>query len=346
MIKIDPVKFDDFTMSHVSDEENGFTGVIAVSHKEFTAMPLVEIKFESYNSSNQQIDVTKKYAQSLEIKYLYNDIKNKPGVITVNVDDNTKFIRIADALSNFLQTQFKEQIAVYTSNVDEDFYRYLASICPQLIDVDQQAYNKAQAKGAFYSARATQQFINSSKSFQHKHVIVKGVSNYGKEVAKMFDRNNANLTVCDENKNSINDLYADAWFGTCSVHEATSVMSDLLVLCDGRDALDKNSTTNIKALVVVGVADCQLASNKAGYNMHGKRVLYVPDYVAGAGGVIMIAKQLEGNKKSLEKELDKIFTRTLSLLNHSSKLRKPPFIVAEQQIQEKNKSKTQTEQIS
>ena len=82
-------------------------------------------------SSNQQIDVTKKYAQISEIKYLYNDIKNKPGVITVNVDDNTKFIRIADALSNFLNTQFKEQIAcVYCENVDEDFNPFSASICP------------------------------------------------------------------------------------------------------------------------------------------------------------------------------------------------------------------------
>ena len=62
MIKIDPVEFDNFTMSHVSDEENGFTGVVAISNKQFTTMPLVEIKFESYNSPNQQIDITKKYA--------------------------------------------------------------------------------------------------------------------------------------------------------------------------------------------------------------------------------------------------------------------------------------------
>ena len=346
MIKIDPVEFDNFTMSLVSDEANGFSGVIAISNKQSDVIPLVEIKFESYNSSNQQIDVTKKYAQTISMKYVYNDIKNKSGVITVNVNEDTKFIKIADALSSFLNNQYKDQIAVFMSNVDEDFYYHFASICPQLIKVDQESYTKAQAKGAFYSARAVQQFMHSSKSFQHKHVIIQGVSNSGKEIAKMFDKNNANLTVCDTNKESINDLYAEAWFGTCSVDEATSVMSDLLVVCDGRETLDKNSTQTINALAVVGVADCQLASNKAGYNMHTKKVLYIPDYVAGAGGVIMIAKQLEGNKKSLEKELDKIFTRTLSLLNHSNKLRKPPFIVAEQQMQEKISPKKQIEKIS
>tara|TARA_B100001057_G_scaffold485026_1_gene564111 strand:- start:543 stop:1586 length:1044 start_codon:yes stop_codon:yes gene_type:complete len=346
MIKIDPVEFENFTMSLISDEENGFSGVLAISNKKDDSIPLVEIKFESYNSSNQQIDVTKKYAQTIEMKYTYNDIKNKSGVITVNVSEDTKFIKLAESLSNFLNTQYKDQISVYTTNVDEDFYYHLSSICPQLVRIDQDAYTKAQAKGAFYSSRAVQQFMNSNKSFQHKHVIIQGVSNQGKELAKMFDKNNANLTVCDTNKENINDLYAEAWFGTCSVNEATTVMSDLLVICDGRETLDKNSTQNINALAVIGVSDCQLASNKAGYNMHGKRILYIPDYVAGAGGVIMIAKQLEGNKKSLEKELDKIFTRTLSLLNHSNKLRKPPFIVAEQQMQEKIKNKKQVEKIS
>jgi len=346
MIKIDPVQFDDFTMSHVSDEENGFSGVMAISNKETDAIPLVEIKFESYNSSNQQIDVTKKYARNIEMKYTYNDIKNKSGVITINVTEDTRYIKLAESLSNFLNMQYKNQIAVFTLNVNEDFYYHLASICPQLVRVDQEAYAKAQAKGAFYSSRAVQQYMNGNKSFQHKHVVVKGVANQGKEIAKIFDKNNANLTVCDENKDNINDLYADVWFGTCPVEQATTVMSDLLVICDGRETLDKNSTLSINALAVVGVADCQLASNKAGYNMHGKRVLYVPDYVAGSGGVIMIAKQLEGNKKSLEKELDKIFTRTLSLLNHSNKLRKPPFIVAEQQMQEKISPKKQVEKIS
>ena len=34
MIKIDPVEFDNFTMSLVSDEANGFSGVVAISNKQ------------------------------------------------------------------------------------------------------------------------------------------------------------------------------------------------------------------------------------------------------------------------------------------------------------------------
>ena len=112
-------------------------------------------------------------------------------------------------------------------------------------------------------------------------------------------------------------------------------MSDPMVVCEGRDTLDKTPTQNINALAVIGANDCPLARNKAGYNMHGKRVIYVPDYVASVGGVIMIAKQLEGNKK-IGKNLIR-FLLEHCLLNHSNKLRKP--IVAEQQMQEKKNQK-------
>jgi len=343
MITIDPVEFKNFTVSHVNDSENNFECVVAIADKKET--PLVEIKFQNFNSPNQQIDTTKKYAQAVDIKYSYAGLKYTAGVITVNLTEATNSVKMISALCNFLNTQYKDQIHVYTaSEVDDDFYYHLTSSCPQMIDVDRSEYAKAKAKGAFYSARAIQQYLYSNKSFQHKHVVVQGVGSAGSELAKLFDKNKSNLTVCDNNKENINQLYADAWFGTCTVDQSYSIMCDLLVLCGNSETLDKNSTQTLNSLAVLGVNDLQLSSNKAGYNMHTKKIPYVPDYVAGVGGVLMVIKQLENNSKSLEKDLDKIFTRTLSLLNHSNKLRKPPFIVAEQQLQEKQKK--QSEQIS
>ena len=339
MITIDPVEFDNFTMSQVSDNENDFQSVVAISNSSNGAIPLIEIKFQKFNSINQQIDATKKYAYSNDIKYRYAGVKYKAGSITVNIDDDTNMITMSSALCNYLNNQFKDQIHVYTLYNNEDFYYHLLNSCDQMIEVDHQQYAKSQAKGAFYSARAIQQYMYSNKSYQHKHVVVQGLGSVGSETAKLFDKNNANLTVCDQNKENINQLYADAYFGTCTMDQSYTIMCDVLVLCGDTDSLDKNSTLNMNCLAVLGVEDGQLASNKAGYNMHTQKIPYVPDYVAGVGGLLMIIKQLENQNKSLEKDLDKIFTRTLSLLNHSNKLRKPPFIVAEQQLQEKQKIK-------
>ncbi len=340
MIKIDPIGLEGFSMIQASDLENSFNCVVAVSDKKSDSIPLVELRFEEFTSQNQQVDLTTKYAIANEKKFSYADIKYPAGVITVNIEKDKSQVALIHSLADFISNQYKNEVALYVSKCDsEDFYYHLKSICPQVLDVDLEAYSKATAKGAFYSLRALQQFLNSSKSIDHKHIVVRGLDNVGSEISRLVDRNKANLTVCDSDNEKINNLYASAYFGTCSLEEAHKVPSDVYILCDKQDYLDKSITYDLKALAVIGVSSCQLTSNKAGYNMHTKKVLYIPDYVAGVGGVVMIAKQLEGNKKSLEKELDKVFTRTLSLLNHSSKLRKPPFIVAEQQIQNKAKTK-------
>ena len=340
MIKIDPIGLEGFSMNQVSDMENSFNCVVAISDKKSDVMPLVELKFEEFNSQNQQVDLTTKYAKANEKKFLYADIKHPCGTITVNVEKDKSQVSLINWLSKFINEQYKNDIALYVgNNISEDFYYHLKSVCPQVLDVDLDAYSKATAKGAFYSLRALQQFLNSSKSIQHKHIVVRGLDKVGSEVSKLVDKNQANLTVCDSDKEKINDLYASAYFGTCDMEESHKVPSDVYILCDRPDHLDRTVTQDLKALAVIGISDCQLTSNKAGYNMHTKKIVYVPDYVAGVGGLVMIAKQLEGNKKSLEKELDKIFTRTLFLLNYSLKLGKHPFIVAEQHIQNKTKTK-------
>tara|TARA_B100001027_G_scaffold215786_1_gene190508 strand:- start:318 stop:1340 length:1023 start_codon:yes stop_codon:yes gene_type:complete len=336
MIKIDPIGYEGFKVSHVVDEECGFESVIAISDN--NKKPLVEVKFQSFTSKNQQIDATTKYAKALDKKFRYAGLNYDSGIITINTDLYKNKLSAINKFVEFISNQYKDQIILYvTQELDYDFEYHLKQNCPQFFDIDNDAYVKAQSKGVFYSLRALQQFLYSSKSLQHKHVVVKGLDKIGSEVARLVDKNKANLTVCDSDQQKINDLYANAYFGTCKIEEAHKVPSDIYILCDGQDYLDRNITMETKALNIIGVSDGQLASNKAGYNMHTKKIVYVPDYVAGAGGVIMIAKHIEDSKKSLEKELDKIFTRTLSLLNHSSKLRKPPFIVAEQQLQEKQK---------
>ena len=55
MIKVEPVEFDNFTMSYISDEENNFDCIVAISTKDSDTIPLAEIRFESFNSINQQI---------------------------------------------------------------------------------------------------------------------------------------------------------------------------------------------------------------------------------------------------------------------------------------------------
>ena len=167
-------------------------------------------------SQNQQIDTTIKYAKAVDKKFCYAGLNYSAGVITINVLYKNKLSAINNFIENLLM--YKDEIILYISQkLDYDFKYHLEQSCQQLFSVDTDAYAKAQAKGVFYSLRALQQFLFSSKSIDHKHIVVKGLDSVGSEVARLVDRNKAHPTVCDDNNENINNLYANAYFGTCDM---------------------------------------------------------------------------------------------------------------------------------
>tara|TARA_B100000029_G_scaffold109098_1_gene100578 strand:- start:237 stop:1286 length:1050 start_codon:yes stop_codon:yes gene_type:complete len=337
MIQIDTISQEGYEkVIHVTEPESGLDCVIAIHNiSKSKDKAICSIKFEDYSSQNLQIEKTLKYAESMSKKVFYAGLPYIGGSITINNGTIKSLRKALDELSSVLQSHKESIIAFIESQIDELAIEHLCDINENVINIDSELYYKAQAKGAYYSIRALQQFLHGNKNVKYKHIVINGVGSLGSELAQLLERAGANITVCDSNQQNINDLYAHMHFGTCTVEEAHTVPSDLYILCGPSDQLDKKSTFELKASRVLGVTDAQLTSNKAGYNMHGKDIVYVPDFVAGVGGIIAIAKQEGKTKKTLDKDLDLIFTRTLSLLNHSSKNRKPPFIIAEQQMTEK-----------
>ena len=341
MIQIDTISQEGYEkVIRVTEPESGLESIIATQKiMNQNHISLCAIKFEEYSSQNQQLEQTLKYTSTMSKKVFYAGLPYTGGAITINSSAIKNIRKVIDQLSTILASNKDSILSFVESEIDELAIEHLCESNENVLKIDNELFFKAQAKGAYYSIRALQQFLHGNKNLQYKHIVINSVGKLGSEVAQLLDRAGANITVCDTNQNNINELYAHMHFGTCTIEEAHTVPSDLYVLCGSADQLDKKSTMELKGSNVVGVTDAQLQSNKAGYNMHGKNVVYVPEFVAGVGGIISIAKQQGLVKKTLDKELDLIFTRTLSLLNHSSKNRKPPFIVAEQQMTDKKEAK-------
>jgi hypothetical protein len=341
MIQIDTISQEGYEkVIRATEPESGLDCIIATQDMmKLNHISLCAIKFEEYTSQAQQLEKTLKYTDTMSKKVYYAGLPYTGGSITINSTALKSVRKVIDQLSTVLASHQDSVLGFVESEIDEFAIEHICNLNENVIEIDTDTFFKAQAKGAYYSIRALQQFLHGNKNLQYKHIVINGAGRSGCELAQLLDRAGANITICDNNQDNINQLYAHMHFGTSKVDEAHTVPSDLYILCGDADQLDKKSTIELKGTNVVGVSDAQLQSNKAGYNMHGKNVVYVPEFVAGVGGVISIAKQQGLIKKTLDKELDLIFTRTLSLLNHSSKNKKPPFIVAEQQMNEKKQIK-------
>ena len=100
MIKIDPIGYENFSVSHVSDEECGLESVIAISNTDKKS--LVEVKFEEFTSKNQQVDATIKYAKAVDKKFCYAGLNYSAGVITINTSSYINYLQLIILLNSFL----------------------------------------------------------------------------------------------------------------------------------------------------------------------------------------------------------------------------------------------------
>jgi leucine dehydrogenase len=125
-------------------------------------------------------------------------------------------------------------------------------------------------------------------------VAVQGLGNVGYELCRLLHAAGAVLVVTDLNEASV--ARAKREFGAAVVDPAEILDQDVEVFapCALGGVLDAQSAAALKATVVAGSANNQLATPEAANLLTEREVLYAPDFVINAGGVISIAAEYLG----------------------------------------------------
>jgi leucine dehydrogenase len=123
-------------------------------------------------------------------------------------------------------------------------------------------------------------------------VAIQGLGKVGMGLARMLHEEGAALLVADVNAESVRS--AVDRFGATAIAPDEIVTAECDVLSPNALGAILNETTipKLKARVVAGAANNQLARDEDGERLKAKDVLYAPDYVINAGGIIRVAGQI------------------------------------------------------
>ena len=96
---------------------------------------------------------------------------------------------------------------------------------------------------------------------------------------------------------------------------------------------NEKTIERLRCKIICGATNSQLEEPKRdGYLIFQKRIIYCPDYIVNAGGLINVTDELQeegySRSRALEK-VEKIYDRTLSILIWSKKLNMPPHRIAD-----------------
>jgi leucine dehydrogenase len=146
-----------------------------------------------------------------------------------------------------------------------------------------------------YTAHGVEVAIRTSLrgSLAGRHVVVIGLGHVGGELARRLYAAGARLTVtdADERKRALARQLGARWV---SPEQALSIEADLLAPCALGGILDRETVQVLQVPVVAGAANNQLADDSVADELRDRGIVWAPDFVINAGGLIAVADELHG----------------------------------------------------
>lgn len=179
------------------------------------------------------------------------------------------------------------------------------------------------ARGIFNSIRTTARHAFGSDDLASRKVAVQGLGHVGTHLCNMLHGAGADLIVADIDETRV--AKAVSGFGA-KASDPVGILSteaDILAPCAIGAVLNVATIPTLKVKAVCGGANNQLATPEDGARLHQRGILYAPDFVANAGGIINVATEIlkienrqgwvDEKLQAMDQTLDRILTRARQL---------------------------------
>ncbi|WP_407268309.1 branched-chain amino acid dehydrogenase [Radiobacillus sp. PE A8.2] len=202
------------------------------------------------------------------------------------------------------------------------------------------------AYGVYQGIKAAAREAFGSDVLEGKKIAVQGVGSVAYTLCEHLHQEGAQLIVTDINEEAVKR--AVEAFGAKAVdpNDIYAVECDIYAPCALGATINDDTIPQLKAKVIAGAANNQLKETKHGDILHEKGIVYAPDYVINAGGVINIADELSGyNKERALKRVETIYNNLAKVFDISKRDNIPTYLaadrMAEQRIEALKQSRSQ-----
>lgn len=197
------------------------------------------------------------------------------------------------------------------------------------------------AVGVVHGLRAVLKHQFDREDFRGVKVAIQGLGAVGWGVAERLNDAGAHLVVSDIREDAVHRACKELNAIAAPVDRIHQADVDIYSPCALGGVITPHTATQIKARAVAGAANNQLANAEAGIALMQLGILFAPDYVLNAGGIISgleATMRMPGRKtvtlKPLAEQLSGIHERLGEIFTRSARERRPPEVVAEQMARE------------
>jgi leucine dehydrogenase len=189
--------------------------------------------------------------------------------------------------------------------------------------------------GVFLGIKAAVKWALGKDSLRGLHIAMQGAGSVATGVALHASAEGARLSIADVDEAKAQKL-ADATGGKLvSTDEILGIDADVVSPNALGAILDEQSIAALKAPIVAGGANNQLATPEDGQRLHTRGILYAPDYVINAGGIINVCTEYlaDGDLSLVRRRIEGIPARLQQIWSEGAETGRDPAAVADAMAQ-------------
>ena len=337
---------DLFGMNHekvliCQDKDSGLKAIIAI-HSTTCGPALGGTRMWNYSNDLAALKDVLRLSRGMSYKNAISGLNLGGGKAVIVGDSKTqKSVELFKAFGNFIESLNGEYITSEDVGISPDDMIHVAEQTKHVTGLPGKKGDPSAvtAFGVYMGMKAAVKNQFGSDSLNGKKIAVQGVGHVGEYLVEYLSKEGADITLTDINDSLLNKVAAKY---NCKVVKPDAIYDvdmDIYAPCALGATVNDDTISRMNCSVIAGAANNQLENE----NIHGsilmnKGVLYAPDYLINAGGVMNCYAELHdfSNEKVMQMA-ENIYQTTSEIIKHSKNLNIPTFLAANQKAEERLK---------
>ncbi|GAB5414671.1 MAG: Glu/Leu/Phe/Val dehydrogenase dimerization domain-containing protein [Congregibacter sp.] len=329
------VSYDDHQqVAFGADEASGLRAIIAV-HDTRLGPAVGGCRMFPYDSDEAALDDVLRLSRGMTYKSALAGLPMGGGKSVILGDpERDKTPQLLRAMAEFIDGLGGRYVAAEDSGTSVEDLRCMSQFTPHVAGIGATEHggdpSPSTAKGVFIAIKTALAHRLGVSDLCDVRIAVQGLGHVGFALAGMLRSEGATVFAADINALRLEKACHELGVLPVELDDILSADVDVLAPCALGGALNAETIPTLRAGIVAGAANNQLRSNADGELLADRGILYCPDFLINAGGIIDVHYQrTEKERSALDSHLQSIGARLAEVLRRADQSHRPTGDIAE-----------------
>ena len=308
----------DFSELHIAQDKAAEFYAVICLHQNGRGPALGGCRFIEYQSTNDAIQDAIRLSYAMSYKAAISELPHDGGKAVIVKPKQLKnrdlllnrFAEFVDSLNG----KYITTVDSGTNATDMAVIKNKTSHVIGYLDNEENNPSNSTALGVFRGIQAAVKLKHGSESLNGLHVAIQGIGSVGYRLARLLKDQGVRLTICDARKEiaaHCAEEFDALWVNPDSIFD---VKCDVFSPCALGRIINEQTIQKLQTNIIAGAANDQLSSENLADELHKKDILFIPDYMINAGGLIHLSLEMQNkNKNDIDVAVNRIGSRILKL---------------------------------